>query len=78
MTKIKGEERIITFLYCICGKATTHCGLMCEKDSERFRPRAQILAAFHTVSKCPSWELVTLKSLILFQLPMAQRRTLLK
>lgn len=28
--KNKGEEIIITFLYCICRKATMHCGLMRE------------------------------------------------
>lgn len=40
MIKIKGEEIIITFLYCICRNATMHCGLMCERDSECFRPKA--------------------------------------
>lgn len=74
MIKIKREEINITFLYCICGKATTHCGLMCEKDSECFRPKTQNLFAFHTVTKCPSCKLVTLKSLILFQLLRAQRQ----
>lgn len=74
MIKIKGEEIIITFTYCICRKATTHCGLMCERDSECFRPKAQILAGFHIFTRCPTWELVILKSLILFQILRAQRQ----
>lgn len=48
-----------------------HCGLMCEKDSE-CAGQGTYSGCLHAVTKCPSWELVILKSLILFQLLRAQ------
>lgn len=65
---------MISFLFYICGKAANIHGLTCLKDYKCCKPIAQLLPAFHTFTKFPSWKLVILISLILVQLLRAQRQ----